>query len=773
MAENKNDVKKRQSVYGKLRNIGKNELRYSIGVRFFSFVVLIALLSGGVVDFVMVRTSRDYLRRQALQNNLNQANLAASFASNYIAAVEAHVKVFATRPDIVQAVFNGQAAQLQPTLAEFVQVQTALNGVGIYDISGTQLSSSLTGAANIGQSFINRNWFQGVIATGQPYLGTPTLAQSNNVPVETYAVPIIDSQGNIRAVLAAGMSLTQLSNALVNIGYNADTQAVLIDTRNGGNIIADDSSALLLTAPVGDTQAVNQLLTGKSGSLATTGSNGKQDLTGFAAVPGLPWGIMVETPSSAAFSILTSLTERAVIYTVLIILLAGIFGVFLVLGITRPLNRLMADTKEIGAGNLDVKLETAAKDEIGDLSRAFGEMTVKLKSTMVSRDDLITEVTERKQAEEKLKNQFAILKGIIESPLTPIFSVDEKYRYTSFNSIHAGVIKSIYGTDIEVGKSILDYMLVAKDRDIAKANFDRALNGEHFSDEAYSGEESLKRSYFIVSHNPVRNDEGRIIGVVVFAQDMTERKLLEQEKDKYTKELAEKNIELERFTYTVSHDLKSPLVTIKTFLGYLPQDMTAADKQRVEKDLLFMNNAADKMGLLLQELLEMSRIGRIINPPVKITFAELIKEAISIVAGSIADRGVKVQVGGESVTLYGDRSRLTEIWQNLLENAVKFIGDRSSPQIDIGVERHGSETVFFVRDNGIGIDPQYQSKIFNLFEKIEAKTEGTGMGLAIVKRIVELYQGRIWVESKGLGQGTSFFFTLPGALSDKDKGGSA
>ena len=773
MAENKNDVKKRQSVYGKLRNIGKNELRYSIGVRFFSFVVLIALLSGGVVGFVMVRTSRDYLRRQALQNNLNQANLAASFASNYIAAVEAHVKVFATRPDIVQAVFNGQAAQLQPTLAEFVQVQTALNGVGIYDISGTQLSSSLTGAANIGQSFINRNWFQGVIATGQPYLGTPTLAQSNNVPVETYAVPIIDSQGNIRAVLAAGMSLTQLSNALVNIGYNADTQAVLIDTRNGGNIIADDSSALLLTAPVGDTQAVNQLLTGKSGSLATTGSNGKQDLTGFAAVPGLPWGIMVETPSSAAFSILTSLTERAVIYTVLIILLAGIFGVFLVLGITRPLNRLMADTKEIGDGNLDVKLETSGRDEIGDLSRAFSDMAAKLKNSMVSRDDLAIEITERKQAEEKLKNQFAILNGIIESPLTPIFSVDEKYRYTSFNSIHAGVIKSIYGTDIEVGKSILDYMLVAKDRDIAKANFDRALNGEHFSDEAYSGEESLKRSYFIVSHNPVRNDEGRIIGVVVFAQDMTERKLLEQEKDKYTKELAEKNIELERFTYTVSHDLKSPLVTIKTFLGYLPQDMTAADKQRVEKDLLFMNNAADKMGLLLQELLEMSRIGRIINPPVKITFAELIKEAISIVAGSIADRGVKVQVGGESVTLYGDRSRLTEIWQNLLENAVKFIGDRSSPQIDIGVERHGSETVFFVRDNGIGIDPQYQSKIFNLFEKIEAKTEGTGMGLAIVKRIVELYQGRIWVESKGLGQGTSFFFTLPGALSDKDKGGSA
>ena len=377
------------------------------------------------------------------------------------------------------------------------------------------------------------------------------------------------------------------------------------------------------------------------------------------------------------------------------------------------------------------------------------------------------DITETTQAEEKLKNQFAILKGIIESPLTPIFSVDEKYCYTSFNSIHAGVMKSIYGTDIEVGKSILDYMIVEKDRNIAKANFDRALNGEHFSDEAYSGEESLNRSFFIVNHSPVKNGEGRIIGVVVFAQDITERRRLEQEKDKYNKELVEKNAELERFTYTVSHDLKSPLVTIKTFLGYLTQDMNTADKQRVEKDLLFINDAADKMGLLLQELLEMSRIGRVINPPVKITSEQLIKDAVGIMAGPIADMGVKVQVTGESVGLFGDRTRLLEIWQNLLENAVKFMGGQPSPQIEIGIERRGTDTVFFMRDNGIGIEPQYQSKIFNLFEKIDAKTEGTGMGLVIVKRIVELYQGRIWVESKGLGQGSCFRFTLPSALKEK------
>jgi PAS domain S-box-containing protein len=275
------------------------------------------------------------------------------------------------------------------------------------------------------------------------------------------------------------------------------------------------------------------------------------------------------------------------------------------------------------------------------------------------------------------------------------------------------------------------------------------------------GNEYYEQTISAVTKNQIR----------IYAREVTERKRLEIEKEKYSRELTEKNTELERFTYTVSHDLKSPLVTIKTFLGYLKNDISSSDDERVEKDMLFMNNAADKMGLLLQELLEMSRIGRIVNPAVESSSAEIIKEAVGLLAGPVAARGVQVQISGESVTLYGDRSRLIEIWQNLVENAVKFMGSQPSPRIDIGVEHKDSDIVFFVRDNGIGIEPQYQPRIFNLFEKLDVKTEGTGMGLAIVKRIVELYQGKIWVESKGTGQGTTFFFTLPDALAEEKKGG--
>jgi signal transduction histidine kinase len=242
-----------------------------------------------------------------------------------------------------------------------------------------------------------------------------------------------------------------------------------------------------------------------------------------------------------------------------------------------------------------------------------------------------------------------------------------------------------------------------------------------------------------------------------FLTEITERKRKEWEIEK-------KNSELERFTYTVSHDLKSPLVTIKTFLGYLEEDIKLPDNPRVQQDLGFMHNAADKMSQLLVELLELSRIGRLNNPPQEVAFRDLACEAVQLDAGRISARGVTVEIGDSPLLLIGDRPRLIEIWQNLVENACKFMGNQENPRIEIGVDRCGQEPLFFVRDNGIGINPRFHSKVFGLFEKLEAGSEGTGLGLALVKRIVELYDGSIRVESAGEGKGTTFFFTLPAAI---------
>jgi len=240
-------------------------------------------------------------------------------------------------------------------------------------------------------------------------------------------------------------------------------------------------------------------------------------------------------------------------------------------------------------------------------------------------------------------------------------------------------------------------------------------------------------------------------------EDITERKTREDE-------LRQKNEEMERFTYLVSHDLKSPLVTVKTFLGYLEEDLGKQDGERVKKDLLYMHGATEKMGRLLGDLLEVSRIGRVVNTPVRTSFQALAREALGAVAGSLALRGVEVTLDEVDLPLLGDRPRLVEVWQNLLENAVKYMGDQPGPRIHIGVERVGEHPQFFVRDNGQGIESRYHGKVFGLFEKLDARTEGTGLGLALIKRIVEVHGGTIRVESEGAGQGSCFLFTLPKAV---------
>ena len=243
--------------------------------------------------------------------------------------------------------------------------------------------------------------------------------------------------------------------------------------------------------------------------------------------------------------------------------------------------------------------------------------------------------------------------------------------------------------------------------------------------------------------------------------DITDRKQAEKEREQLIVQLEAKNEELKRFTYTVSHDLKSPLITIKGFLELLKKDAGKGDEKRLEEDIGQITSAANQMQRLLNELLELSRIGRIVNPPEAVPLGELAREAADLVAGQIIRRGVSVKIAPDLPTVVGDRPRLLEVFQNLIENAVKFMGNQTNPTVEVGVRHEGAKAVYYVKDNGIGIDPRYHEKVFGLFDRLDTEGEGTGIGLALVKRIVELHKGLIWVESEGEGHGTTFCFTLP------------
>jgi PAS domain S-box-containing protein len=248
---------------------------------------------------------------------------------------------------------------------------------------------------------------------------------------------------------------------------------------------------------------------------------------------------------------------------------------------------------------------------------------------------------------------------------------------------------------------------------------------------------------------------------IILHNEIAERQRVEAERERLITELEARNAEMARFTYTVSHDLKSPLITIQGFLGLLEKDVLADDIERMRTDITYIRAAATTMQRLLNELLELSRIGRVVNPRTEVALSELAQEAVTLVSGQITARGVQVHIAPDLPVVMGERPRLLEVLQNLLDNAVKFMGAQPRPCVHFGVRRDAEETVCYVSDNGIGIAPRYHEKVFGLFERLDVSSDGTGIGLALVKRIIEVHGGRIWVESAGPGHGSTFCFTLP------------
>lgn len=233
----------------------------------------------------------------------------------------------------------------------------------------------------------------------------------------------------------------------------------------------------------------------------------------------------------------------------------------------------------------------------------------------------------------------------------------------------------------------------------------------------------------------------------------------ERELKKINAELERKVAELERFTYTVSHELKNPVVTIQGFLGSVEKDLNGGNYEKAQKDFRRIARATNNLNNTLADLLKLSRIGLVVNDFKEFPLSELVQEALDGLAERIRANNIIVNLSSNLPTVYGDRARLREVFENLIDNAARYMGDQSAPLIEIG-KRDGQEPIFYVRDNGMGIEPQYQTRIFGLFDKLNPASEGTGIGLALVKRIIETHGGKIWVESEGLGKGSTFCFTI-------------
>ncbi|TAK95892.1 MAG: PAS domain S-box protein, partial [Verrucomicrobia bacterium] len=385
----------------------------------------------------------------------------------------------------------------------------------------------------------------------------------------------------------------------------------------------------------------------------------------------------------------------------------------------------------------------------------------------------IIDITERKRMEE-VRERFAV---IVNSSEDAILSKTLDGRITSWNP---GAEKLFgYSAEESVGQPML--LIVPPERAGEEpeilARVARGETIEHF--ETVRVRKNGQRIDVSVVISPLRDGRGQIIGASAIARDITDRKRAEQEILKLNEELERRvrdrtaqleavNKELEAFSYSVSHDLRAPLRHIDGFAKMLEQNANSTLDESGRRYLKIISDAVGRMGTLIDDLLVFSRMGRAEMRRTDVNATELVAEVLQEMVADLQGRKIKWDIAPLPV-VNGDRAMLKQVWVNLLSNAVKYSRQRDIAEIKIRWHKNErGESEFSVQDNGAGFDMQYAGKLFGVFQRLHhaEEFEGTGIGLANVRRIVLRHGGRTWAEGK-LDAGATFYFSLPDTERNK------
>jgi PAS domain S-box-containing protein len=352
------------------------------------------------------------------------------------------------------------------------------------------------------------------------------------------------------------------------------------------------------------------------------------------------------------------------------------------------------------------------------------------------------------------------LNGVIESTPDCIAAVDQQLQWIAFNSGYRQDFQERYGVTPETGISI-DECLTQRPDELEKmiAVWRRALAGEAFTVTEERPNSGTERTYED-RYYPIPDHAGTPIAACHIARDISERKRFENILLRQSEELRRSNAELEQFAYAASHDLQEPLRMVASYMQLFAERYQGRLDEKADKYIGYAVDGARRMQTLINDLLSLSRVNSRGGEFKPTDCKTVVGRVLHDLDARIRDTSALVEAG-DLPTVIADDQQLGQLFQNLLCNALKFHGD-DKPHVRITAEQQSDHWLFTVQDNGIGIAPQHAEQIFVLFQRLHSrhKYEGTGIGLAICKKIVERHGGRIWVESE-VGKGASFKFTLP------------
>jgi PAS domain S-box-containing protein len=573
------------------------------------------------------------------------------------------------------------------------------------------------------------------------YLQNVTYSQSLELPIMTLATPIRSRQGRLVAVLAARFDLGELTRIMEQgRGINLTEDTYLVNTFN-----------FFVTEPrFGDGFALKRSVRTRGVEAALRGDEGVgsyPDYRGIPVIGAYKWlprwelAIITEIHQSEAFAPIVLMGWRMTAIALAMALAAALLALLFARTISRPLRRLVDGTDALGRGNLDHQVGTTTEDEIGELSRAFDRMTASLKTTTVSRNELARE----RDFSDSVINT---LPGVF-------YLFDQGGHFVRWNRNIEQVTE--YSAD-EISKMTpMDFFSPKEQKLVAERIKQAFVEGEASVEADFLAKSGRSIPFYFTGVRIKLGDKYLLTGVGI---DISKRKMAEEDLKAALAELERSNKELEQFAYVASHDLQEPLRMVSSYTQLLAERYEGQLDEKADKYIGYAVDGAVRMQQLINDLLLYSRVSTRGKPFEMVDSHALLGSAIRNLAVAIEESGALI-VTGELPHIRFDPAQLVQLFQNLLDNAIKYRG-QDPPRIHVSARDGGNEWVFAVSDNGIGIDPQYAERIFVIFQRLHTRVEypGTGIGLAVCKRIVERHGGRIWMESE-VGKGSTFLFSIP------------
>ena len=608
-----------------------------------------------------------------------------------------------------------------------------------------------------GTYYGDRDYFTQAAATRKPYIDKPILGRAAQRPVMTMSAPLFDAAGNFRGVVIGVIDLAapDFLGLLTERSKLRDFEFYVVAPQHHLFVTASDPRRIMAATPAPGSSAIyDALLAGFEGSMVARSSFGIEKLYSAKRVPTSGWIVELALPVDVAFrpaqDLRNTLYGAAILVTFLVMLVVGLISRRLL----APLDHAAARLDDMSSGRVPLeRLPEQGDAEVRRLLASFNRLT----------DHLTSQQSELRRNERRLAESQRIA-----------HVGSWEWEVQSDTNVWSAETFRIFGLDPQgTAPSFAAFIALIEphDRERVASAKQRALEDDapyhcEYRIHRPSGEIRVVQSQAEVVRDAAGNPL-RMVGVNV---DITERKRqefeiqelnrsLEARVQRRTEDLERANRELESFSYSISHDLRAPLRAINGFSKLVlesEQDQLGADSRHM---LERVAHNASRMGELIDDILDYSRSAR---TEMKDTDVDTKALAGAIIDELHDDYPATEFRCGALPRVRGDATMLRQVLLNLIDNAGKFSAGRSDARVDIDCTTAGGEHVFSVADNGTGFDMRYAGKLFGMFQRMHGENQfpGTGVGLAIVKRLVERHHGRVWAEAEP-DRGAAFYFALP------------